>query len=59
MKIAYIAHYFSPSEGAAAIIEQTIVQGLVDRGHELFVFCPQTFSKYSPQYVLQDEDYTY
>lgn len=59
MRIAYIAHYFFPSECAAAIIEQTIVQGLVDRGHELFVFCPQTFSKYTAQYVLQDENQDY
>ena len=59
MRIAYITHYFSPSECAAAIIGQTIVQGLVNRGHELLVFCPQTFSKYTPQHMLQDRDQDY
>jgi len=59
MRIAYITHYFSPSECAAAIIGQTIVKGLVDRGHELLVFCPQTFSKYTPQHMLQDKNQDY
>ena len=59
MRIAYIAHYFSPSEAAAAVVDQTIVQGLVDRGHELLVFCPQTYSKYTPMRMLHDENQDY
>jgi len=59
MRIAYIAHYFSPSEDAAAIVDQTIVQGLVNRGHELLVFCPQTYSKYTPLRMLHDENQDY
>lgn len=56
MRIAYVAHYFPPAQCAAATTDYKIVQGLVDRGHELLVFCPQTFSKYTPQYMLQDKN---
>lgn len=59
MRIAYITHTFPPAQSAAAIIDYTIVQGLVNRGHELLVFCPQTFSKYTPQLMLQDKNQHY
>lgn len=48
MKIVYITHFFSPSACVAAINTYRIVKGLADRGHELIVLCPQTFSKYTP-----------
>ncbi len=59
MRIAYITHYFPPAQCAAAITDYKIVQGLVDRGHELLVFCPQTFSKYTHQQMLQGRNQDY
>ena len=59
MRIACIMHYFPPAECAAAINSYEMVRRLVDRGHELLVFCPRTFSKYTPQLMLQDKNHGY
>lgn len=59
MRIACIMHYFPPAECAAAINSYEMVRGLANRGHELLVFCPQTFSKYTPQLVMKDKNHDY
>lgn len=59
MKIAYITHSFPPNGGAAAINTYRIVEGLVARGHELSVFCPQIISKYGERFELQNKDQPY
>ena len=48
MKIVYITHFFPPAACVASINTYRIVKGLTDRGHQLTVLCPQTFSKYTP-----------
>jgi len=58
MKIVYITHFFSPAACVASINTYRIVKGLADRGHELIVLCPQTFSKYTP-IQLQNKNQPY
>lgn len=55
MKIAYITHSFPPMGYAAAINTYRIVKGLVDRGHELIVFCAQYATKGAAQLELQEQ----
>lgn len=47
MNIAYITHYFPPARFAAAINTYRIVKGLLDRGHEISVFCPSSYSPHT------------
>lgn len=59
MKIAYISQVFPPTGFAAAINTYRIVKGLVERGHELSVFCPKSVPKYVAQLELQNENEPY
>ncbi len=59
MKMAYIAHAFPPTGFAAAINTYRIVKGLVERGHELSVFCSQSVPKYAAQLEIQDKNKPY
>lgn len=56
LRIAYVTHYFPPAGFAASENTYRIVKGLAERGHELIVFCPQTFSKYTMAAVMQRSD---
>lgn len=47
MRVAYVTHYFPPATFAAAINTYRIVKGLLERGHEISVFSPRTYSPYT------------
>lgn len=58
MRIAYVTHYFPPAGFAASTNTYEIVKGLVKKGHELLVFCPQTFSKYTATLSMQGKTWS-
>ena len=59
MRIAYVTHYFPPAGFAASENTYRIVKGLVERGQEVTVFCPQTFSKYTTATATQDRSFPF
>lgn len=59
MKIAYISQVFPPTGFAAAINTYRLVKGLVERGHELSVFCPKSVPKHVAQLDFQNENKSY
>ena len=59
MRIAYVTHYFPPAGFAASVNTLRIVKGLVEKGHELLVFCPQSFSKYTIAPSMQSKSQSF